>query len=129
MLYLTGPTLCRLMRRHQVTIRTLAARLGVPMTRVRLWRHEGIADRHAARDWLEAITGQDPGLLHAPVEGEPPLRARPGAIHYLRRIKDRPEDGWIHCGLRHGRATHDLAAVTCQRCQVYIAKGLAYGYR
>ena len=67
MLYLTGPTLRRLMRRHHVTIRTLAQRLGVPMCRVRLHRQHGIDNRHVARDWLEAITGQDPGMLHGPV--------------------------------------------------------------
>ena len=67
MLYLTGPTLCRLMRRHKVTIRTLAQRMAIPMCRVRLRRCEGIADRHAARDWLEAITGQDPGPLYGPI--------------------------------------------------------------
>jgi len=67
MLYLSGPTLCHLMRRHHVTIRTLAQRLGVPMTRVRIRRQQGIADRHVARDWIEAITGQDPGMLHGPV--------------------------------------------------------------
>ena len=67
MLYITGPTLCRLMRRRRMMIRTLAQRLGVPMTRVRLRRQQGITDRHVARDWIEAITGQDPGPLHGPV--------------------------------------------------------------
>jgi hypothetical protein len=67
MLYLSGPTLCRLMRRHGVTIRLLAQRLAIPMKRVRLCRQAGIPDRHVARDWIEAITGQDPGLLHRPV--------------------------------------------------------------
>ena len=67
MLYITGPTLCRLMRRHHVTIRTLAQRMAIPMCRVRLRRQHGIDDRHVARDWLEAITGQDPGPLHGPV--------------------------------------------------------------
>ena len=37
------------------------------MTRVRLRRQQGIADRHVARDWLEAITGEDPGMLYGPV--------------------------------------------------------------
>jgi len=55
------------MRRHHVTIRLLAQRLTLSMKRVRFCRQYGIADRHAARDWIEAITGQDPGLLHAPV--------------------------------------------------------------
>jgi hypothetical protein len=67
MLYLTGPTLCRLMRRHQVTIRLLAQRMAIPMCRIRQVRQTGLADRHAARDWLEAITGQDPGMLYGPV--------------------------------------------------------------
>ena len=62
MLYLTGPTLCQLMRRYHVTIRTLAARLAIPLHRVRFRRQEGITDRHIARDWLEAIkTGRQAG--------------------------------------------------------------------
>jgi len=28
---------------------------------------QGITDRHAARDWVQAVTGVDPGLLHRPV--------------------------------------------------------------
>ena len=76
MLYITGPILCRLMRRHHVTIRTLAQRLGVPMCRVRLRRRHGIDDRHVARDWLEAITGQDPGMLYGPVSDMMWLPAR-----------------------------------------------------
>jgi hypothetical protein len=69
MLYVTGPTLCRLMHRHHVTIRLLAQRMDIPMTRIRVCRQEGIKDRHVARDWVEAITGRDPGMLHAPVQG------------------------------------------------------------
>jgi len=67
MLYLTGPTVCRLMRRYRLTIRALAQRMDLPMTRIRQVRTSGLTDRHAARDWLEAITGQDPGLLYGPV--------------------------------------------------------------
>ena len=67
MLYITGPTLCRLMHRHHVTIRALAQRMQIPQTRIRRVRVHGLADRHAARDWLEAITGHDPGPLHGPV--------------------------------------------------------------
>jgi hypothetical protein len=51
------------MRRHHVTIRALAQRLAIPMHRVRCCRQESITERHAVRDWLEAITGQDPGML------------------------------------------------------------------
>jgi hypothetical protein len=54
------------MRRHHVTIRLVAQRMDIPVKRVRCCRQCGIKDRHMAHDWLEAITGQDPGLLHAP---------------------------------------------------------------
>ena len=37
------------------------------MHRVRLPRQEGMADRHVARDGIEAITSQEPGLLPVPV--------------------------------------------------------------
>jgi hypothetical protein len=67
MLYLSGQDVQRLMRRHHVTIRTLSRRMNISMTRVRFRRRHGIADRHVARDWLEAITGTDPGPLHAPI--------------------------------------------------------------
>lgn len=48
-------------------MRTLAARLAIPMHRVRLRRQEGMADRPVARDWIEAIRSQEPGLLPVPV--------------------------------------------------------------
>jgi hypothetical protein len=67
MLYLSCQDVQRLMRRYHVTIRTLSRRMDIPMTRVRFRRRHGIEDRHVARDWLEAITGRDPGPLHAPV--------------------------------------------------------------
>ena len=35
MLFLTGPVLCDLMRRHRCPIRTLAQRMQIPMTRIR----------------------------------------------------------------------------------------------
>jgi hypothetical protein len=58
MQYCTGPTLCRLMR---VTIRALAARMQIPMCRIRQGRGTGLTCPHAARDWLQAMTGVDPG--------------------------------------------------------------------
>ena len=67
MRYLSGPTICRLMRRHRVTIRLLAQRLDTTMQRVRVCRQQGITDRHVARDWVEAITGKDPGRLQEPI--------------------------------------------------------------
>jgi hypothetical protein len=45
----------------------MEARLAIPMHRVRLRRQEGMADRHVARDGIEAITSQEPGLLPVPV--------------------------------------------------------------
>jgi hypothetical protein len=61
--YLSGPTLCRLMRRHHITIRLLAQRLAISMKRVRRCRQCGIEDRHVARDRVAAIMGQDPSRL------------------------------------------------------------------
>lgn len=60
---LPGRELVKLMRRYRVTIRELSARTGITMKRIRAVRHEGLADRHAIRDWVEAITGQDPGPI------------------------------------------------------------------
>ena len=58
---MTGQALIRLMRRHRVTIRTLAARLGISLVRVRQVRAAGLRDPHYVRDWTQAITGKDPG--------------------------------------------------------------------
>jgi hypothetical protein len=73
---LSGRDLCRLMRRHHVTIRTLAQRMDIPMTRVRYRRQHGIAEWPILRDWVEAITGADPGAIphaiyHGPVADTP----------------------------------------------------------
>ena len=65
---LSGHDLCRLMRRHRVTIRLLAQRLDLPMTRVRYRRRHGITEWNVVRDWLEAITGVDPGAVPHPVD-------------------------------------------------------------
>ena len=76
MLSLSGPTLCRLMRRQHGTIRLLAQRLAIPMKRVCFRRQHGIADRHVARAWLQAIIGQDPGMLHGPICLDEPKEKR-----------------------------------------------------
>lgn len=52
-----------MMRRYRVTIREMSARIGYPMTTVRRVRRDGLASKLAARDWLQAITGSDPGPL------------------------------------------------------------------
>jgi hypothetical protein len=67
MLFLAGSVLCTLMRRHRCTIRTLAQRLAIPMRRIRQVRQTGLACPFAARDWVEAITGQDPGPVIRPI--------------------------------------------------------------
>jgi hypothetical protein len=64
---LSGRDIRALMRRHRVTIRALAERLEIPMTRVRARRLQGIDDWHVIRDWVEAITGADPGAIPHPV--------------------------------------------------------------
>ncbi len=58
---MTGAEITSLMRRHKVTIRELKARTGITMKRIRQVRERGLGCRHAKRDWIEAITGTDPG--------------------------------------------------------------------
>ncbi len=58
---LSGKDLIRLMRQHRLTIASLAIRIGVTQKRVRELREEGIHNPRVIRDWIEAITGQDPG--------------------------------------------------------------------
>jgi transcriptional regulator with XRE-family HTH domain len=58
--HLTGAELRKLMRRHRVTIRALASRLGTTQRRVRKVRADGVSGHAMTRDWLEAITGVTP---------------------------------------------------------------------
>ena len=58
---LSGRELIRLMRQHRVTIASLAFRIGVTQKRIRQLRETGILDPKVVRDWIEAITGKDPG--------------------------------------------------------------------
>jgi hypothetical protein len=60
---LDGYDVRRLMRRHQVTISDLAMRTGITQKRIRAVRETGLNDPHAVRDWLQAITGNDPGQI------------------------------------------------------------------
>jgi hypothetical protein len=64
---LSGRDLRTLMRRHRVTIRALARRMEIPMSRIRARRLQGIDDWNVIRDWVEAITGADPGAVPHPV--------------------------------------------------------------
>jgi hypothetical protein len=72
--FLTGPQLVGLMQQYRVTIRVLAQRLDMTQERVRDRRIYGL-DRLAARDWLQAITGHDPGALAHPWRGHETLRS------------------------------------------------------
>ncbi len=60
---LLGREVASLMRRHHMTIEALAFRLGTSMKRVRQIRTQGLHDPLAVRDWIEAITGEDPGSI------------------------------------------------------------------
>jgi len=61
--FLAGKQIVRLMRQHRKTIEGLSFRMGIPERRIRLAREVGLRDHYAIRDWLEAITGEDPGPL------------------------------------------------------------------
>jgi hypothetical protein len=67
---LSGPDLCKVMRQHKVTIAELKRRTGITMKVIRQRRETGLTDAYAIRDWLQAITGDDPGaaLDHPAVE-------------------------------------------------------------
>jgi hypothetical protein len=60
---LTGKEVVALMRKHKVTIESLAFRIGTSMKRIRKIRESGLQDVLAVRDWIQAITGEDPGPL------------------------------------------------------------------
>jgi len=60
---ISGDEVCRLMRKHGVTIRGLKDSTGFTMKRIREVRTDGLACRLAARDWVQAITGADPGEM------------------------------------------------------------------
>lgn len=51
------------MRCYRVGIRALAQRLDVPMRRVRRVRAEGVQGEAYVRDWIQGVTGLDPGAL------------------------------------------------------------------
>ena len=67
MLYLTAKHLRYLMCVYRVTIAELATRLQITQTRIRYRREKGIDDPYVTRDWIQAITGKDPGPLGTPI--------------------------------------------------------------
>ena len=60
---LSGKEVVALMRKHKVTIASLAFRIGTTMKRVRKIREIGLQDSLVVRDWIQAITGKDPGPI------------------------------------------------------------------
>lgn len=62
---LTGQNLIDLMRENKVTIRQLALRMNVTMTRVREVRATGVTGQCMCLDWHEAITQTRPGTRAA----------------------------------------------------------------
>ena len=59
----TGRQIVSLMRSNRVTIRELSRRMGFTQKHVRSVRDRGLNSAGAIRDWVEAITGEDPGLM------------------------------------------------------------------
>ena len=51
------------MRCYHVGIRELAQKLDVPIRRVRQVRAEGVQGEAYVRDWIQAVTGLDPGAV------------------------------------------------------------------
>lgn len=64
---LAGKEIVGLMRKHRVKIRSLAYRLGTTLKRIREIRSKGLDCPLAVRDWIQAITGDDPGPIPEPV--------------------------------------------------------------
>ena len=60
---MTGKELKKLMRINKVTIRELKRRTGICLNRIRYRLTVGLDDGGLIRDWVEAITGKDPGPI------------------------------------------------------------------
>ena len=58
---LPGDKVKLLLAVHNCSIPELKARTGFTMKRIREVVETGIRDRNAARDWIQEITGTDPG--------------------------------------------------------------------
>jgi hypothetical protein len=60
---ITGKQVTKLMRISKVTVSQLSDRMGITQKRIREVRKDGLEHRGAGRDWIQAITGTDPGKL------------------------------------------------------------------
>lgn len=61
---MNGGDLTKLMRSYGVTIKQLAERMDITMKRVREVRKHGTMSWNSKRDFVQAVTGVDPGDLH-----------------------------------------------------------------
>tara|TARA_R110000796_G_scaffold57672_1_gene132883 strand:+ start:1285 stop:1581 length:297 start_codon:yes stop_codon:yes gene_type:complete len=61
-----GKEIFSTMRKHSVTMRQFKTRTGITLKRQREVRNNGLS-YGAARDWIQAITGTDPGEMHHPI--------------------------------------------------------------
>jgi len=60
---LSGREIIKLMRQNHVTIRELSSRMQITMKRIREVRRDGLCHPGVIRDWVEHITGEDPGPI------------------------------------------------------------------
>jgi hypothetical protein len=95
---ITGEEIRRLMRRRSCALRELAARSGFTLKRIREVWAAGLESPGAARDWVQAITGSDPGARahyhDLALEGVPVTVAR--FLVYTRYSRACPPD--VHPG-------------------------------
>lgn len=66
---LPGRYIMKLMRRHRITIKSLAKRMNITQKRVRQVRKEGVCGSCMCLDWFEGITGT--GLFPDTTESQP----------------------------------------------------------
>jgi hypothetical protein len=114
---LTGDDVKTLIRRHKKTIAELAFLMGITQKRIRQVRDgAGLDNHYSVRDWIEAITSEDVGLL--------PERYR------IRRYDEEAPCGDCGCPLMVGAHAFEYAggiycSVTCSRKSRMPAKEVA----
>lgn len=65
---MTGKQIRSLMRKHRKTIRGLSAEFGLTQKRIRQVREIGVDNAGYVRDWVQIITGVDPGTTSNELE-------------------------------------------------------------
>lgn len=87
---LTGPEVASLMRKHHVTIKDLAQRMGVTQVRVREVCQTGLDKLGFIRDWLEGIRGSLTGEFTVGLERHPEIgqREQLADVAWMRKFKE-----------------------------------------